>query len=204
MNEVEALPIRIALGRQELPLAVLLAMMLLAELAFVFLVCVTARPRELLWWILLSAVIALTWLLWKYCHGGRDWNRTPHLELHGGRIAFVPSRRLRQLGYATKEAPFPEGCWVEYCLETGDYHFAGDHGQSLKASLWVAGPAGGRQELWNSAPRANAKILADNLVNAGIPFRAVTIYDGERGEHTEKDVTYLYTDLPKLGHHLVR
>ena len=193
MTEVRALPTRIPVGRQVLPLKVIFGLIFLAELAFAFLVFAALRPHQVLWWILLSVVAILVWSLWKYTHRDQDWDRTPHLELHDGRIAFVPSRRMRQMGYATTESSFPKGSGVEYRIETGDHYFAGDHGQRLRSSLWIVGPTGAKQELLNFAVEVIGKHIAANLANSGIPFRAVKIYDGERGEHTETDVTALYT-----------
>lgn len=97
------------------------------------------------------------------------------------------------MGYAPSEAPFPAGSSLEYQIETGDRYFTGDHGQFLKASLWLAEPNGMKRKLLNYMVGLKLKTMATNLSAAGISFRVVKIYDGQIGEHVESDVTARYT-----------
>ena len=56
---------------------------------------------------------------------------------------------MRQMGYIRTEAAFPIGSSLEYHIDTGDQYFTGDHGQFLKASLWIAEPNGTKRQLLN-------------------------------------------------------
>ncbi len=191
------LPTRVAVGSQALPFSIVLLLLIFAEIAFAFIVFAVLRPEEPFWWLLSGIVTALICVvLGGFAYGRRNWDRIPHLELGNGRIAFVPSQRMRQMGYVTAEAPFPIGGSLEYHIETGDQYFTGDHGQFLKASLWIAGPNRMKRQLLNYVPGVRPDTMATNLSAAGISFRVVKIYDGQIGEHVESDVTARYTQAP--------
>lgn len=188
------LPTRVAVGSQALPFSIVLLLLILAHAAFAFIVFAVMRSHEPLWWLLSGIAIAVSCiLLGEFAYGRRNWDRTPHFELRNGRVAFVPSRQMRQMGYVPTEAPFPMGGSLEYHIETGDQYFMGDHGQILKASLWITEPNGTKRQLLNDATGVRPKTLATNLSAAGISFRVVKIYDGQTGEHVESDVTARYT-----------
>ncbi len=164
----------------------------LAFLAIVFLFVAWLRGFSL-WWFAASVLIVLTplgWLLYRrHIRNQHDWDRVTFLEFRDERIALVPSRKMRGLGYTTAEAPFPLGARLECHIETGDRYFSGDHGQFLQRSLWVVEPTGAKWRVRDFSVELNYRIVAANLQNAGIPFRIVKVYDGEKGEHMETDVT---------------
>jgi hypothetical protein len=185
-------PTRVAVGTQTLPFTVVLLLLVVAELTFAFIVFAVVRP-EPIWWLLSGGTIAAGCIFFgKFAYGRRDWDRTTHLELGDGKVTFVPSRNMRVMGHAAVEASFPIGGILEYHVETGDRYFTGDHGQFLRASLWIAGPGGTKHRLLNDVVAVNPKTMATNLRNEGIPFRVIKIYDSETGEHVESDVTASY------------
>lgn len=190
---VTDLPTRVAVGSQSLPFSMLLLLIILAYTAFAFLIFAALRPEETFWWLLSGITVAVVCVCWgAFAYERRNWDRTPHLELGNGLIAFVPSRRMRQMGNKRAESPYPTGCTLEYHIETGDMYFTGDHSQSLNASLWIAEPNGMKRQLLNHVPGVRPETMATNLSAAEISFRVVKIYDGQTGEHVESDVTAHY------------
>ena len=187
MNEKQ----RVALNRGVPSLPVL--MLISAGFLFtsVFVIVAWIRDRESFWWLFACVTISFTWLLYRERsrQGQYDWDRVAFLEWHDGNIIFVPDRRMRSFGYMPAEAPFPVGAYVEYHVQTGDRYFTGDHSQFLQSSLWIVGPTGTKQKLLDFAAGLSLKTMAINLSNASIPFRIIKVYDGEKGEHTETDVT---------------
>ena len=182
-------PTRVAVSSQALPFAVVLLLLVCAELTLASIFFAVVRRQEPFWWLLSGSAIGVGCFLWgAFAYGGRNWDRTTHLEIRDGRVAFVPSRRLRLKGYVTTDAPFPAGGILEYHIETGDHYFTGDHGQFLRASLWVAEANGTKQRLMTDVVGVNLKTTATNLAGAGIPFRVVKVYDSESGEHVESNV----------------
>lgn len=122
----------------------------LGLLAIVFLFVAWLRGFSL-WWFAACVLIVLTplgWLLYRrHIRNQHDWDRVTFLELRDERIALVPSRKMRGLGYTTVEAPFPLGARLEYRWETGDRYFTGDHGMTLRWSLWAVDPTGSSWQL---------------------------------------------------------
>lgn len=153
------------------------------------------RGQEPIWWFLSGVAIAVVCVVvGVFAYGPRNWDRTPHLELRDGTIAFVPSRRMRVMGYVTAETLFPTSSILEYRIETGDRYFTGDRDQLLRTSLWIAESNGTKQRLLSDVGGwVNPKTMATNLPEAGIPFRVVKVYDSETGEHLESNVTARYT-----------
>ena len=135
--------------------------------------------------------ILLLWLLHRQHirDQQRPWDRVTFLEFQNGKIALVPSRKMRGLGYTAAEVPFPPGSTLEYRVETGDMYFTGDHGIALRWTLWVVDPRGKRWQLREFADEFRVQVAAAYLRNAGIPFRIIKAYDGQEGEHTETDIT---------------
>lgn len=189
-TQKEVPPTRIAVSKQELPPWVLVVAILCLEFAFLLLTFAFLDPWRLWWWVGTAAATALAWHLYKkFSHGPREWDRITYLELRDGKIALVPGRKDRGLGYTTVEASFPTGSVLEYHVETADAYFAGDHGHVSNLSVWVVPPTGKKEKLRDFAYSVSPKIMAANLRNHGIPFRAVAIYDGENGEHCESEIT---------------
>ena len=173
----------------------LLLLLICFELAFGFLIF-AIMLRVWLWWMATFATVVFAGLLyWKQKHGRRDWTRVVSLEVRNGKIAFLPSRTMRQGGYTASEAFFPDGARVECHVETGDRYFTEDHGQFLRKSLWIVAPNGTKQKLIDYADRVSLRRMAINLPNSGVPFRVIRTYDGQEGEHTEADVTADYTRI---------
>jgi len=145
------------------------------------------------WWLAACLAVLFDWVLWwKQTHGQLDWQRVAYIELRDGEIALVPSRVMRQMGYMSARASFPDGSCVECCIETGDRYFTGDHGQCLQRSLWIVSPNRTKQKLAILTGDVSTKRLLANLPPSGVPFRAIKVYDGQEGEHTETDVTARY------------
>jgi len=187
-------PTRVAVGTQALPFSIVLVLLILAEAAFAFIVFAVMRPHEPLWWLLSGIVIALSCvLLGEFAYGRRNWDRTTHLELGDGRVAFVPSRKLRRMGHVAAEASFPTGGILEYHIRSGDRYFTGDHDQFLRASLWIAESNGTKRPLLSDVVGVNPKTMASNLLRAGVPFRFVKVYESQTGENVESNVTAFYT-----------
>ena len=64
-----------------------LLLLILAQTAFAAL-----RPEEPFWWLLSGITTAVVCVCWgAFAYERRNWDRTPHLELGNGLIAFVPS-----------------------------------------------------------------------------------------------------------------
>ena len=177
---------------------VVLSLIFCAELAFIFAVPAIKLPGHPEWWIAVGLPIAIGWYLYRqYAHGPRDWDRVNHFELRDGKIAFIPSRRMRQMGYESAGASFPMDAGVEFHIETGDRYLTGDHGQCLNRSIWVVQPTGTKQKLLDFAVEVNPRMMADNLSRCGIPLRVIKIYDGQDGQHVETDVTGTYMQPAK-------
>jgi len=156
------------------------------------------RPDEPGWWLLSGVIAALAvYVCWRDARGKDDWDRCTYLEIQGGSIKFVPSRAERYRGVSSAQAPFPEGATLEYQRDTGDQYFTGDHGGYVGGSLWIVAQSGAKQKLFDLIgifPRA----MLRNLNQAGIPCRAVNIYNGQDGEHTETDITSRYAESERL------
>jgi hypothetical protein len=132
---------------------------------------------------------------WRDLRGKNDWDRHNYLEIQGGNIKFVPSKMQRFWGVSGAQAPFPEGAKLEYQKETGDRYFTGDHGLYVAGALWIVAQGGARQKLFDLIGIFPRKMLL-SLTQAGIPCRAVNIYNGQDGEHTEIDITAQFAESP--------
>ena len=101
-----------------------------------------------------------------------------------------------QNGLATAKAYFTVGCGLECRLATGDLYLSGDHGLQLVTSLWIVCPDGTRNSLLSDVIDLNLRTTVSNLRKAEVPFRVVRVYDGQKGEHTETDVTAQFDQAP--------
>ena len=117
------------------------------------------------------------------------YRRTPSVSLRNGKIKFLPGPGT-QGEFVAKEAAFPAGARLEYRVKKGDMYFDGDHSQSLGRTLWVIAPNGSRTLL------ADGFVLyisltgaARNLKKRGIPFRAISFYEGNDRQVVEKEIS---------------
>ena len=184
---------RIAVGRVWFSWLAIIAL----YLCFIFACCLLVAAimsGNLLWWLAVCFTAGATWLLIStQRRHQRDWKRVASIEAREGKIALLPSQRMRHFaGDVEVEAPFPVGSGLECHIETADLYVAGDHGMVLQQSLWVARPDGIKQQLAGRALELNLKRMTSNLSDSGIPFRVIKVYDGFEGEHTETDVTADY------------
>lgn len=122
--------------------------------------------------------------------GGYDpWKRFPFIELHNGKVTFLPSKSMCDT-FAITEAAFPTGAYLEYRIETGDRYVDGDRGQALGRSLWVVEPDGTRKVLAHGfVLYINLGRAALNLKDSGIPFKVMKVYDGPQGQRVETETT---------------
>jgi len=117
------------------------------------------------------------------------FHRTPSLWFRNERIEFIPGKGTCG-EFDRKEAAFPAGSTLEYRVQKGDMYFDGDHGLSLGRTLWLITPDGTRTllargfVLYMSLP-----IAARNLKERGIPFRAISFYEGKDGQVVEHEIS---------------
>jgi hypothetical protein len=188
---------RIVIGKEPFRLLTMMVLILCIPLALLFAMGALKRPDEPGWWILSSVMVALAvYVCWRDVQGKDDWDRCSYLEIQGGSIKFVPSRAERHRGVSGAQSPFPEGATLEYQRETGDQYFTGDHGQYLGGSLWIVAQSGAKQKLFDLFGIFSKTMLL-NLNQAGIPCRAIKIYNGQNGEHSEIDITPQYAQSAK-------
>ena len=115
--------------------------------------------------------------------------RTPCLEILDGEIKFLPGQGTKDQ-FETTAATFSPGSRVEYRVERGDKYFAGDHGQVLARTLWVIEPNGSRKLMASGfVIYINLLVAARNLEKVGIPFRAVSFYEGANGKLVETEIS---------------
>jgi hypothetical protein len=185
---------RIVIGKEPFRMLTMMVLILCIPLALIFAMVPFKRPDEPGWWLLSSVIAALAvYVCWRDIRGKDDWDRCSYLEIQGGSIEFVPSKAKQSLGASSTKAPFPEGATLEYQRETGDRYFTGDHGIYLAGSLWIVAQSGAKQKLLDLIGIFPRTMLL-NLKQAGIPCRAVNIYNGQDGEHTEIDITPQYAE----------
>lgn len=117
------------------------------------------------------------------------FRRTPSVSLCSGRIKFLP-RRGTQGQFQVKEATFPVGARLEFRAQKGDKYFDGDHSQYLGSTLWVVEPSGSRTLLADGfVLYVSLTVAARNLKKHGIPFRAVSFYEGKDRNAVEKEIS---------------
>jgi hypothetical protein len=117
------------------------------------------------------------------------FRRTPSVELQNGKIKFLPGRWAKYQ-FESTEAAFPLGSRLEYRIQKGDMYFAGDHGQALGRTLWAIEPDGSRRLLASGfILYLDFTVAARNLQRLGVPFRAVTFYEGPNGEQIETELS---------------
>jgi hypothetical protein len=117
------------------------------------------------------------------------YRRTPSVSLRNGNIRFFPGPGT-QGEVAVKEAAFPAGARLEYRVQKGDMYFDGDHSQSLGRTLWVIEPEGSRTLLADGfVLYISLTVAARNLRKRGIPFRAVSFYEGKDRQVVEKEIS---------------
>lgn len=122
------------------------------------------------------------------------YRRTPSVSLRNGKIKFLPGPGA-QGEFDVKEAAFPSGARLEYRVQKGDMYFDGDHSQSLGRTLWVIEPDGSRNLLAEGLVLyISLTVAAKNLRKRGIPFRAVSFYEGKDGQVVEKEI-----EIPRSG-----
>ena len=122
------------------------------------------------------------------------YRRTPSVSLRDGKIKFLPGRGT-QGQFPVKEATFPVGARLEFRAQKGDKYFDGDHSQYLGSTLWVVEPGGGRTLLADGfVLHISLTVAAKNLKKRGIPFRAVSFYEGKDRNAVEKEIS-----IEKLG-----
>jgi len=115
--------------------------------------------------------------------------RTPSLEIKDGQISFLPGQGAQDQFQITM-ATFPPGSRVEYRVQRGDMYFEGDHSQALTRTLWVIEPNGSRKLMASGfVIYINLLVAARNLEKAGIPFRAVSFYEGAHGKPVETEIS---------------
>jgi hypothetical protein len=117
------------------------------------------------------------------------FRRTPSLEIQDGKIKFLPGQWTMGQFEKTVTA-FPPGARVEYHVQKGDMYFGGDHSQALARTLWVIEPSGSRKLLASgSILYIDLAVAASNLEKRGIPFRAMSFYEGANGEPVETEIS---------------
>src|SRR5579859_2697884 len=117
------------------------------------------------------------------------YRRTPSVLLCDGRIKFLPGPGTHDQ-FLIKEAAFPVGARMEYRVQRGDMYFDGDHSQPLERTLWVIQPDGSRSLLATGfVLYMSLTVAARNLKKRGIPFRAVSFYEGKDGQVVEKEIS---------------
>lgn len=122
------------------------------------------------------------------------YRRTPSVSLRNGRLKFLPGPGT-QGEFDVKEAAFPAGAKLEYRVQKGDMYFDGDHSQSLGRTLAVIAPDGSRTLLASGLVLyVSLTVAARNLKKRGIPFRAVSFYEGKEGQVVEKEMS-----IPQSG-----
>jgi hypothetical protein len=181
-------PTRIALGKPRFPWPFVLP--LLPAIAFSILLGILALRDDRPAWFLLSVVVAVAfaWLAYRFFRS-QQWGYVPFISLHDGNITFIPSPNSYDT-LAVHSTAFPPGGCLEYRVETGDMYFNGDRGQALGRSLWVIEPNGNKKLLVRDFLLfVNFNLAARNLKGVGIPFQVTRVYDGEKGEHVETDIT---------------
>ena len=79
-------------------------------------------------------------------------------------------------------------------------YFDGDHSQPLGRTLWVIEPDGGRSLLASGfVLYMSLTVAARNLNKRGIPFRAVSFYEGKDAQVVEKEIS-----IPRSGARFTR
>ena len=188
---------RIAVGRRwpSWPTFLMLEFCVVAAIVFSVL---ASGFRVWAWWLGTGFAGLAAWaLIHKELRRVRAWDDFTHLELGDGTVSYVPSRRMRvQNGLATAKASFTVGCSLECRIATGDRYFTGDHDQQLLTSLWTVSPDGTRHCLLSDVMDLNLRTTVSNLRGVGVPFRVVRVYDGQKGEHTETDITARFVQAP--------
>src|ERR1700678_2204272 len=122
------------------------------------------------------------------------YRRTPSVELQNGKIKFLPGQWAKE--FESTDAAFPPGSRLEYRIQKGDMYFAGDHSQALGRTLWVIEPDGSRRLLASGfILYLDLTVAARNLQKLGVPFRAVTFYEGPNGEQVETELSISHSRL---------
>jgi hypothetical protein len=117
------------------------------------------------------------------------YRRTPSVSLRNGKIKFFPGPGT-QGEFAVKEAAFPAGARLDYRAQKGDMYFDDDHSQSLGRTLWVIEPDGSRTLLADGfVLYISLAVAARNLRKRGIPFRAVSFYEGKDRQVVEREIS---------------
>ena len=123
------------------------------------------------------------------------YRRTPSVSVRNGRIKFLPGPGT-QGEFVSKDVAFPAGARLEYRVQKGDMYFDGDHSQALGRTLWVIEPDGSRSLLANGfILYIDLTVAARNLGKRGIPFRAVSFYEGKDGEAVEREFSIAKSGL---------
>jgi len=123
------------------------------------------------------------------------FRRTPSVQVQNGRVRFLPGPGT-QGEFDVKEAAFPAGARLEYRVQKGDMYFDGDHSQALGRTLWVIEPDGSRNLLATGfILYIDLTIAARNLEKRGIPFRAVSFYEGNDGQAVERELSIAKSGL---------
>ena len=117
------------------------------------------------------------------------FHRTPSLSFRNGRIEFIPGKGTYG-EFDKREAAFPVGSTLEYRVQKGDMYFDGDHGLSLGRTLWLVAPDGSRTLLASGfVLYMSLPIATRNLRERGIPFRAISFYEGKDGQVVEQEIS---------------
>lgn len=117
------------------------------------------------------------------------YRRTPSVSFRNEKIRFLPGSGTHT-EFDVKEAAFPAGARLEYRVQKGDMYFDGDHSQSLGRTLWVIQPDGTRTLLASGfVLYISLNVAFKNLKKGGIPFRAVSFYEGKDGQVVEKEIS---------------
>jgi hypothetical protein len=123
------------------------------------------------------------------------FRRTPSLEIQDGNIKFLPGQWTMGQ-FETTVAAFPPGARVEYRVQEGDMYFGGDHSLALARTLWVIERSGCRKLLASGfSLYVDLTVAARNLEKRGIPFRAVSFYEGANGELVETEISIPHSRL---------
>jgi hypothetical protein len=89
-----------------------------------------------------------------------------------------------------KKPRFQPGLDWSTALKKGDMYFDGDHSQSLGRTLWVIAPNGSRTLLADGfVLYISLTVAARNLKKRGIPFRAISFYEGNDRQVVEKEIS---------------